>query len=829
MRGLLSFLAGLVVLLGVRAGMPDVDAIALAGTYDGHLQDVWFDGTSLYWAHTADIVRTDLQGNVLARARVAAYHHAGLEVRGGRLYTAVCLQNDMATVGTKGNSHVIVAEYDAATLAPVAVHETDVEDRAGSLAILDDGSFLVGCLRQNDLGVDQVRYHHLAPDFTCLGSTCVDELPVMMGIEVLRVRGPFRYLCMSGVDAAGKNLGYDTVKVDERGREVWRGTLGGCWGLIFDGACIWVGETACDRTTGKWSSRLVRKGNDLPASVSVTPRLVHGRVRALDVAVDALAAPRALYLATGQVDVGGGTTNGWTRVTRVGTVPAGATRVEDLPVADGDSPLARVFLGPVPEAGSEAYVGGLIAQWDGIDNAGRGVHDAGAACPVELVHGGAQTVTGTVPAGARHFALGRGDLRFENAAIVNACNAGSGTVEMCVTANAAPVRNGGLVAFGDGARALWVYEGDACLVGDMTYHGLVSGDFQTVRKPSVTAPRAETNLLSFVLGGTTGASRMLVDGVSVGALKRFGTAAPDAVCRIGSLGNRWAGTRAPVDMFSLRVYDRALSRAEVAHNHRVDAMRFRNAPAFEASAAVCVRAVDSSAYVQAGLVAQWDGRDNAGRGLHDATAACPVELVRGCAMTATGTVPAAKDHFRLGDGYLTFSAPEIVAACNAGAATVEILLAPDGEPVHNGGLVAFGDTSRAFWIYERSFGGQRHLIGDVTYHGALAGDFQGLNIPWDGTGTNLCTFVLATGSASQARRDGMHVAALNRFKTDCGDVVCRIGSLGGQWSGIRGRAKVFSIRVYNRILTPAERAQNFAVDRMRFLIPADARTVVTVR
>ena len=316
MRGLLSFLGGLAVLLGVRAGMPDVDAVALAGTYDGHLQDVWFDGTSLYWAHTADIVRTDLQGNVLAQAKVAAYHHAGLEVRNGRLYTAVCLQNDMATVGTKGSSRVIVAEYDAATLAPIAVHETDVEDRAGSLAILDDGSFLVGCLRQNDLGVDQVRYHHLAPDFTCLGSTCVDELPVMMGIEVLKVRGPFRYLCMSGVDAAGRDLGYDTVKVDERGREVWRGTLGGCWGLVFDGGSVWVGETACDRTTGKWSSRLVRKGNDLPASVSVTPHLVRGRVRALDVAFDPLPAPRALYLATGPVDVGGGT-NGWTRVTRV--------------------------------------------------------------------------------------------------------------------------------------------------------------------------------------------------------------------------------------------------------------------------------------------------------------------------------------------------------------------------------------------------------------------------------------------------------------------------------------------------------------------------------
>ena len=150
---------------------------------------------------------------------------------------------------------------------------------------------------------------------------------------------------------------------------------------------------------------------------------------------------------------------------------------------------------------------------------------------------------------------------------------------------------------------------------------------------------------------------------------------------------------------------------------------------FEASAAVCVRAADSSAYVQDGLVAQWDGRDNAGRGRH----------------------------------------------------------------------------------------------------GALAGDFQGLNIPWDGTGTNLCTFVLATGPASQVRRDGARVAALNRFKVDCGDAVCRIGSLGGQWAGIRGRAKVFSIRVYGRTLSHAEREWNLAVDRMRFLCRPGVHTAIVVR
>jgi len=245
------------------AGLPDVDAIALQGTYRYHVQDVWFDGTSLYWDHTTDIVRTDLTGKVLARTTIDANHHGGLTVHGGRVYTAICPMSTLNAVSDKvGCAKVVVGEYDAVTLHLITNHVTTVDDRAGSLARLDDGTFLVGCLRQADLRADEVRYHHFDAQFKLIKSFCVPNAPVMMGIEVMRQRGPFTYLCLYGIDARDVRLPFDTLLVDAAGREVWRGTLGGEYGLVFDGESVWTVEST-ERSDG-CTSRLVRRRLKLP-------------------------------------------------------------------------------------------------------------------------------------------------------------------------------------------------------------------------------------------------------------------------------------------------------------------------------------------------------------------------------------------------------------------------------------------------------------------------------------------------------------------------------------------------------------------------------------
>ena len=243
---------------------PDVPEIVLkAEPKAGHLQDVCFDGRRfLYWAHTKELYKTDLEGNVLKKVSVDG-HHAGLEVKGDRLYVAVCSMQSKTKGQTTPKCRLTVGEYDADTLALVKMHVTGINDRAGSLTILDDGTFLVGCLRPRDIAPTQVRFHHLDGDFKLIRSHVVDNVPVRLGIEVMKRRGKAVYLGMYCIDKDRKPLEFDTVRLDGDFRETGRGKLGCGTGLVFDGDFAWTGWTRADKKTGVFTSKIVRK--PLPA------------------------------------------------------------------------------------------------------------------------------------------------------------------------------------------------------------------------------------------------------------------------------------------------------------------------------------------------------------------------------------------------------------------------------------------------------------------------------------------------------------------------------------------------------------------------------------
>ena len=188
------FLTIEVCAMSVFGRLPDVDEINLPGEWSGHLQDVWYDGGDcIYWAQTRSILKTDLSGRILARKDVED-HHAGLEVRNGRLYVAVCPMQGKTKGRTTPECRVTVGEYDAETLDLVKMHVTDINDRSGSLCILDDGTFLVGCLRPPDISPSQVRFHHLDKDFRLIKSYILDNVNVKLGIEVLKRHKGFTYV-----------------------------------------------------------------------------------------------------------------------------------------------------------------------------------------------------------------------------------------------------------------------------------------------------------------------------------------------------------------------------------------------------------------------------------------------------------------------------------------------------------------------------------------------------------------------------------------------------------------------------------------------------------
>ena len=261
LRYLSVLLASATFAMAGIAAFPSRGRIELkAKPKSGHLQDVWYDGNGfLYWAHTGELFRTDLQGNVLASVEVGG-HHAGLEVRNGRLYTAVCAYNGEPRDETTPESHVMIGEYDAETLKLVEMHVLDINDRSGSLTMLPDGSFYVGCLRPKDITERQVRFHHIGRDFKLIKTHVIDDIPVKLGIETLRRFGDKTVLFVYGTDKCYNGLGYDVIVLDGSLQIERRGLVpGGNMGFVLDGmGGVWTGATAKDATTGTYASALKR-------------------------------------------------------------------------------------------------------------------------------------------------------------------------------------------------------------------------------------------------------------------------------------------------------------------------------------------------------------------------------------------------------------------------------------------------------------------------------------------------------------------------------------------------------------------------------------------
>ena len=235
------------------AKMPDVEKIELDGDYVGHLQDVcWDGGTNLWWAHTHQIVRTDMEGRILAKVDVEG-HNAGIEVRGGHLYVAVCPMQNKTAGKTTPECHPQINVHDAVTLRLLERHILDgVIDRTGSLAILPDGSFVVGCLRPQDITKSQVRLHHLDNSYRLIRSVVLDNVEVKLGIETIKYKAGELFLSM--YKGKGLLVVIDGATFAEKRRQEYDGTTG----LVFDGSNAWCGRTRRNADTGRFESSLIR-------------------------------------------------------------------------------------------------------------------------------------------------------------------------------------------------------------------------------------------------------------------------------------------------------------------------------------------------------------------------------------------------------------------------------------------------------------------------------------------------------------------------------------------------------------------------------------------
>lgn len=235
-----------------------------------------------------------------------------------------------------------------------------------------------------------------------------------------------------------------------------------------------------------------------------------------------------------------------------------------------------------------------------------------------------------------------------------------------------------------------------------------------------------------------------------------------------------------------------------------------------AFSAAVVFAYDSSSYVQNGLVAQWDGIDNAGAGeAHNASATKWVDLKGGYEFAITGVTVGEKHLYFSGatSSYGCLTGDNAYLAFHAGEKTVEICCAFEGTASSQVVLHGPAGTGVAYGKYVGS------SINYVLIHNAVKSwcfAYPGITttntvaMPYKASNAILGTFYC---NAMTKREVTDKTAYWGAFES--ADANAWIGKQASNANPFKG--KIFAIRVYNRYLSGEELEQNLAVDRKRFL------------
>ncbi len=431
---------------------------------------------------------------------------------------------------------------------------------------------------------------------------------------------------------------------------------------------------------------------------------------------------------------------------------------------------------------SASYVqGGLIAQWDGIDNAGTGTHDPNATVWKDLVGNLNMTLT----------AKGRWNM-LGNALYVSGMGAQGPsaapaykTIEIVFKMK----RDGGRIMFASGLQSRLVGVDPASGSPKTIYF---NGKGSSGGNDKCFKWSLDTEALCTATATYTGDN--VADVYCDGAVRNDGNNANnwgvgDAKVAVGGrLLNEtypWFG-----EIYAIRLYDTVLTAEEIAANAAIDRARFQP--------------TESSLYVQDGLIAQWDGKDNAGRGVHDAAATAWKDLVGGLDLSLTEN-----GSWSAGGNALVVNGPSAVGETAAPAyQTIEIAY----RMTRSGGRILLNSGDDA-----------RHVLFDANKVYLDASYYQSPTTPYASYALNtneVCSLAGVYEGDSVAslyfdgaqRNDGLHNNYFSSSKT-----LVLGGRLMEGFSSYPWYGEIYAIRLYSRRLTKSELAHNNKIDRLRFL------------
>ena len=221
--------------------------------------------------------------------------------------------------------------------------------------------------------------------------------------------------------------------------------------------------------------------------------------------------------------------------------------------------------------------------------------------------------------------------------------------------------------------------------------------------------------------------------------------------------------------------------------------------------------VAASSYIQNGLVACWDGIENAGAGTHDAGATVWKDIVRGYEFSLTGvTVDADRMTFAgNATSYGALSAAGTAATFGAAMnGTLEIVYVTRDNSV--GQILLQTPRDSVGMAFGDIISGTTHIL--VPYNGAVAQPAFAFS---SGAVTNSVSVRYTSGAPVSARANGAALSRLNSGNLSGEGTETIIGTrINKESSHFPG--SIYCIRLYSRQLTDGEIAYNNVVDQARF-------------
>ena len=463
--------------------------------------------------------------------------------------------------------------------------------------------------------------------------------------------------------------------------------------------------------------------------------------------------------------------------------------------------LAATFAGNASLAAtytSASYVqrDHLVAQWDAIDNVGTGTHDPNATVWKNLADTGS-TYDMTLTGSAR--------WKDGNSLVVTNCSAYGTTNAPLVKTIEVVFKTDyvyGRIMFNLGnERQMVVFdlnkaESDEVVSMHGYFYAIKLSHRYVEWFPDAKALRYMAGTFSDVYNT---ASAVYGDGV----LRTDGTRINnwgngDGVVMLGDRAKSGSGYGWRGEVQAIRLYDCELTAAEIAQNHAIDVARFGD------------QMPSSEAYVQDGLVAQWDGLDNADKGTHDPTATVWKNLAdTGSDYDLTLTNNATwntEGRALVANGLSAFApvnAPEYK--------TIEVVC----KRTNSGGRILFNSGRKAqFVLFDTGSSMRTYFSGDTSANGKKtkpmlqpfsASEINFFAARYDDNGNVASVF-----KDANQREEGTY---WNEWNPGTGITVGgRIAASDYPWYG-----EVYAIRLYNRRLTKAELARNHRIDCKRFL------------